>query len=490
MKKITKIAILGLLFVILSSCSSTAQQKTRKAPQKKIVKTVKQPNVLFILADDLGINALNCYGNDLVESPNIDRLYNEGMHFTNGYSNDPTCAPSRASIMSGQYVPRHQVYRVADRYKKQKNVLPNMKYLPPENYKLQGSGAGLSLDRVTLGEAFQQNGYATSAYGKWHLGKKELGIPNQGFTEGFEMIGHYNFKTSPKQKDIDNTEYSADVITYKTKEFIAKSVKENKPFFAYVPYYLVHKPLEPKPEYLARFKEKLKGNKDIGYDEIQVLAMIKSLDDSVGELMEYVKSLGIEEETIIVFTSDNGHYKTESNIFNQPYRGVKGETFEGGIRVPYVFKWKGKIKPNSASKEPIIHVDIYPTVLGLTQSKTPENYVLDGEDISPILFETASKTKREALVWEYTNYARYNVKKKSFTSEWVNVIQMDDYKLTEVVESNSYYLFNLNKDPYETNEIAKENSQVVEKLKQRLSVWKNEVGYEAPKKNPEYIGTN
>ena len=380
----------------------------------------KKPNVLFILADDLGINALNCYGNELVESPNIDKLFNEGMHFTNGYSNDPTCAPSRASILSGQYVPRHKIYRVADRYKTDKKTLEAMKYLPPEVNRVQGSGTGMSLEKITIAEALKANGYATAAYGKWHLGKNDLQITNQGFDEGFEMTGHYDFKTSPHQ-DMDNSQYSADVITEKTIDFIKKSKADGKPFFAYVPYYLVHKPLVPKAEYLKHFKEKLKGNKKVGDDEVKVLAMIKSLDESVGQLIQALKDLNLEDDTIIVFTSDNGHYKTESDIFNQPYRGVKGETLEGGIRVPYIFKWKNKIKAGSISKEPIIHVDIYPTILGLTQSNQPQNYILDGEDLSPILLGESTETVRDALVWEYTNYARWNEKKQEFASSWVNV---------------------------------------------------------------------
>jgi len=480
MKNIIKLSKLFLLLLFLTSCSGLAQKPTKKADKK--------PNVLFILADDLGINALNSYGNKLVESPHIDNLYNEGIHFTNGYSNDPTCAPSRASIMSGQYVSRHHMYRVADRYKKDKKTLHHMKYLPPSNYKLQGSGGGLALDKVTLGEAFQQNDYVTSAYGKWHLGKNALGIPHQGFDEGFEIKGHYNFHTSPHHPEIDTTQYSADVITKKTKEFIAKAVKEGKPFFAYVPYYLVHKPLEPKPELLKYFREKYKGKDKLDDDEVKILAMIKSLDNNVGELMDYLKKLGIEDNTIVVFTSDNGHYKTAHRIFTLPYKGYKGKTYEGGIRVPYIFKWKGKIKPGTVSKEPIIHIDLYPTLLGLTHSKLPENYPLDGEDLSPILFKASTKTKRDALVWEYTNYARYNERKKTFASQWVNVIQMDGFKLTEVVEDGSYYMFNLNEDPYETKEVFKDYPKVAEKLKARLEQWKKETGYEQPKKNPAYQG--
>jgi len=472
-----KLPILLLVLFAFQSCK--AQKSTSKVE-------VKKPNVLFILADDLGINALNCYGNSLVESPNIDKLFAEGMHFTNGYSNDPTCAPSRASILSGQYVPRHKVYRVADRYKSDKKTLEAMQFLPPEINKVRGSGAGLDLEKITIAEALKTYNYATAAYGKWHLGKNELQIKNQGFDEGFEITDHYNFKTSPHQDNIDNSQYSADFITKKTIDFIEKSKASNQPFFAYVPYYLVHKPLEPKPEYLAHFKQKLKNNKDVGKDEIKVLAMIKSLDESVGQLLQSLKNIGLEDDTIIVFTSDNGHYKTESNIFNQPYKGVKGETLEGGIRVPYIFKWKNKIKAGSKSTEPIIHVDIYPTLLGLTNTNKPKEYVLDGEDVSSILLGKETETKRDALVWEYTNYARWNDKKNEFASEWVNVIQMGGFKMTEVVESNTFYLYNLEKDPYETKEVSKENPQIILKLKARLEKWKQETGYEKPKENPNY----
>lgn len=472
-----KISVLFLLVMSIFSC---------KAQESNLSRGSKKPNVVFILADDLGINALHCYGNSLVESPNIDKLYSESMHFTNGYSNDPTCAPSRASIMSGQYVPRHQVYRVADRFKQQKRTLDAMPNLPPKSYELADSGKGLSLDKTTIAEAFKTNGYATSAYGKWHLGKKELQIQNHGFDEGYEITGHYNFKTSPQKNDLDNSLYSADVITEKTIEFIKRSKDKNLPFFAYVPYYLVHAPLEPKPVYLKQFKEKLKDNKEVGLKEIKVLAMIKSLDDSIGQLMKALSVLGLEDNTIIVFTSDNGHYKTESNIFNQPYRGVKGQTLEGGIRVPYLFKWKNKIKANSASKEPIIHVDIYPTLLGLTQFDFPKDYILDGEDISPLLLGNSKELKRDALVWEYTNYANYNIKKKTFASKWVNVIQMDGYKMTEDVDTETYTLFNLNSDPYEKNEISSTHPKVLFRLKNRLELWKKETGYEGPRVNPAY----
>ncbi|RUA12286.1 MAG: aryl-sulfate sulfohydrolase [Flavobacteriia bacterium] len=488
MKKIVLIVLVIALFAGWTMVKRTNKGDNTVVSDKIDKPKKKKPNVLFILADDLGINALNCYGNKLVESPNIDRLFHEGMHFTNGYSNDPTCAPSRASIMTGQYVPRHKIYRVADRFRQQKNTIPHMRYMPPENNVVKGKGTGLSLDKYIIAEALKDNGYHTAAYGKWHLGHNGLGFTAQGFDKGFEIVGHYNFKTFPEQHINKPGLYASDVVTENVIKFIKESVKEKEPFFAYVPYYLVHKPLEPKPEYLKYFKEKLKNNPDVGPDEIKVLAMIKSLDENVGQLLSVLKELNIEDETIVAFVSDNGHYKTESNIFTQPYRGVKGQTFEGGIRVPYIFRWKGHIAPNSVSTEPIIHVDIYPTFLGLTNSKLNKDIPLDGEDISPILLGKKSKTNRDALVWEYTNYAGYNKKNKTFRSSWVNVIQMDGFKLTEDVETNKYYLFNLNKDPYETKEVAAQYPEEVEKLKARLEQWKKETGYEPPRKNPDYIG--
>jgi len=447
----------------------------------------EKPNVLFILADDLGINALNCYGNDLVESPNIDKLYNEGMHFTNGYSNDPTCAPSRASIISGQYVPRHKIYRVVDRYRKQPATLQHMKYLPPENNLALGNRKGLSLDKITIAEAFKNNGYVTAAYGKWHLGHGPLEMTAHGFDEGYEILGHYNYRTDPKQPNRDPKEYSADRITKNTIDFIERSVKAKHPFFAYVPYYLVHKPLEPKAVYLKHFKEIHKNNPTIGEDEISILAMIKSLDESVGQLMETLKRLNIEENTIILFVSDNGHYKTTNNLFTKPYAGQKGVTLEGGIRVPYIFKWKGHIKPKTVSKEPIIHVDIYPTLINLSNNNLVDNYILDGEDFSSILLGKTSKMKRDALAWQYTNYDGYNPDTNKFASVWVNVIQMDGYKLTEVVDTGKYILYNLNTDPYETKDIANQSPKIVHKLVERLNQWKKETGYVGPIPNPDYI---
>lgn len=448
-----------------------------------------KPNVVFILADDLGINALHCYGNEFVESPNIDELFSEGMHFTNGYSNDPTCAPSRASIMSGQYVPRHKVYRVVDRYRKDSVTLRHMRYLPPEINRTKGEGKGMSSEKITIPETLHKNGYTTAGFGKWHLGRKSMSMKNQGFDESVEITGHYKFKVhSDKKIPHPDSLYSADYETRRGIEFMEKAVKDKKPFFLYLPYYLVHKPLEPKPRYLKHFREKYKGNKVLKEEDIKVLAMIKSLDESVGQVMQAIKSLNIERETVVIFVSDNGHYKTDGELFNKPYRGFKGSTYEGGIRVPYIFKWPGKISAKSKSREPVIHVDLYPTILGLTRTPRPENYVLDGKDLSPVLLGKTDQLNRDALIWQYTNYARYQPRKKIFASSWVNVIQKNGFKLTEEIETGKFYLYYLEQDPYETKNVVNEYPEEVALLKKALEKWKNETKSEVPVPNPDYIG--
>ena len=461
--------ILPLLLLVLSLSAQT-----------------EQPNIIFILADDLGINALNCYGNEHVESPHIDQLFAEGMHFTNGYSSDPTCAPSRASIVTGQYVPRHGVYRVADRYKKKKNDLANMQFLPPEMHRPDGRKVGIDPDKITVAEALQSADYATAAFGKCHFGSQELSFGAHGFEEAIETTKHYNFKAYPEQDDITENEYNATYTTRKGIDFMRRKTAEKKPFFLYMPYYLVHKPLEPEPHHLAHFKA-IHGD-TLDTEVIQVLAMIKGLDERVGELVAAVKELDIEKETIIIFTSDNGHYKTADNFFNQPYREYKGSTLEGGIRVPYVFKWKGKIEEGSKSTEPIIHVDLYPTILALTNTKQAKDYPLDGEDISPILFNKKEETKERELVWQYTNYSGYNLKRKDWRSSWVNVIQADGYKMTEDVETGTYFLYDLNNDPYETTEIAEKMLEKVKELRVKLENWKVKTGSETPRLNPDFSG--
>lgn len=448
---------------------------------------VAQSNVVLIVADDLGINALGCYGNKFVDTPNIDQLAQEGMKFSNGYAAAPVCAPSRATIMTGQYIPRHKLYRVSDeRYKSKPKDLNNMRFLPPANNRPTAKQVGISLEAITLAEHMQYAGFKTAAFGKWHCGSKDLSMGAHGFDEWVETTKHYGFKHYPSQTDIFDNEYNADYCTRKAVDFIERKVASNEKFFLYMPYYLVHKPLEPKEEYLDLFRSKYAGQ--LEDDNIKVVAMIKSLDDSVGQLVQSLKEQGVYDDTIIIFTSDNGHYRTENNQFNQPYNGTKGTVFDGGIRVPYIFKWGNNIKANSQSSEVITHMDLYPTIAALSESKLDESHVIDGLDISQVLLGKKSKLNREYIAWQYANYAGYNTKTKEWRSSWKNVILCNDYKLTEDVESGYYRLVNTKTDIMESVDVSVEQPLKFNYLKDLLKQWKKEVNSEQPKLNPEYSG--
>lgn len=449
-----------------------------------------KPNVIFILADDLGINALNCYGNEIVESPNIDKLFSEGIHFTNAYSNDPTCAPSRAAIITGQYAPRTNIYRVVDRFqtdKKAEEMRANMKYLPPASNHLYSNNHGLDPNNFNLAQVFKSNGYATASYGKWHLGKGSSAMHNIGFNDAIETKNHFNFTTYPEQTDYNSSVYNADYCTNKGIQFMKKSVSNKEPFFLFMPYFLVHAPFHPKKEYVAHFKNKYKNTEYDHEKVIAVLSMIKSLDDSVGELLSAIKELDIEDNTIIVFTSDNGHYKiAENNMFSLPYKGNKGDIWEGGIRIPFIVKWKNKIRPKTISTVPTIHVDLYPTLAALANLKLNEHHVLDGISLKDELLHNTSIIEQKSLVWCYTNYSGFNSKTKKFKSTWKNVLQHKKYKLIEDVETNTYELFNLEKDPLEKHNIFLQDITIREELMKQLARWKKETNLPEPTINPEY----
>jgi arylsulfatase A-like enzyme len=363
------------LFILLWAGLATAQ--------------TTQPNVLLILADDLGINALNCYGNKVVETPHIDRLFEQGMHFTNGYANDPTCAPSRASIMTGQLSPRTNIYRVIDRHYTAKNaeeMRQHMRYLPPATANLYSGNNGLNPEQLNIAKVFKGAGYRTAAFGKWHLGTGTSAMHKVGFDVAIEAKKHYNFSTVPQQDDYDSKVYNADYCTQKGVDFMNACVENDQPFFLFMPYYLVHAPFDPKPEYVKYFSNKLKGSEYDHEQVIDVIAMIKSLDDSVGELLDNLERMGIADNTIVIFTSDNGHYQVKgNNLFAQPYRGNKGVMWEGGVRIPYIFKWPDHIEPGTISELPIIHVDLFPTLADMANIQIDENHIIDGISIKGTL---------------------------------------------------------------------------------------------------------
>ncbi len=464
----------------------------------------KKPNVLLILADDMGYNGLHCYGNSWLETPNIDKLYAEGMHFTNGYSAAPVCQPSRIAILSGQYSPRTGGYRVVDRFKGKENLI---KYIVPKL-------TGMALEKITIAETFKKAGYTTAMYGKWHAGnyKPSLHPRYQGFDEAYKCAGYIDtHKADPEvtlPPGMDLPEY----FTQKATKFMEKAHKDGKPFFLYMPYFLVHcssrsnpidiaffkrhkdtkLPINDKSDHtnitkaINHYKEKLKDiisqDKNFAYTAL-IAGKTTHLDACVGELMKTVSKLGISDDTIIIFTSDNG---SPAIPFVGPFRGRKGDTYDGGMHVPYIFVWPGKIKAGSVSDERIIGVDLYPTLLGLAGVKPPENYPLDGVNITPILLGEKKQLAPRSIYCYFPKYAGYNAKKRRWADSWRNVIFDGNYKLIETPEYVEYELYNLGKDPKETTNLINDEPEKRTTLINKLHQWMIDINAPKLTPNPDY----
>ena len=308
----------SLLIVLLGIFSSQAADR---------------PNVLLILADDLGIGGLHCYGTDYLETPNIDRLANEGMKFTNGLAAFPTCKPSRAALLTGQYSPRTGVYRVVDRHTGQEDKI---RFLLPPN-------EDVSTDKILISEPLQKAGYATAAYGKWHIGNPQKDHPTEyGFDDAIESHGgHFNAKTIP-EIDLPDGTLIEEVLTTRAIEFIENAAKKDQPFFVYMPYFLVHAPMEAHEADIKYFEKKLEGIDFAGKHvrSMTVLAaMTRELDKQVGRLLGTIESLDLEEDTIIIFASDNGAY--DENLVGD-FRGQKVKSTKAECAFP-IFS-NGKIE--------------------------------------------------------------------------------------------------------------------------------------------------
>lgn len=437
-----------------------------------------RPNVVLILADDLGYGGLNCYGTDWLETPNIDRLSKEGMKFTNGHASHPTCQPSRMALLSGQYAPRTGGYRVKNHHKGQEN---RIKYIVPEL-------TGLALSKATFADCFKQAGYATAMYGKWHAGNynKELHPRGQGFDEAFECNSHYESSKSDPAVDLPEGMDFSEYYTGEAIKFMSRAKENGQPFFLYMPYYLVHAPYETRRDYIEHFEEKLSGREftDRKQEDIPTIAaMTKHLDDCVGRLLGALEEMGLEQDTIVVFTSDNGSYCTD---LNGGLRGKKGDVYEGGLKAPYIFRWPGKIEAGSESAERITHVDLFPTFTDLAGVERPQNHPLDGISLAPLLTGKAKMLPSRSIVCYYPKYARFSKKTGQWEVPWRNAIYHGDYKLREVVEYGTYELYNLTDDPREENDLAASHPEVAESLLRKLREWETSVGAPPLMPNPEY----
>jgi len=437
---------------------------------------VAQPNIVLILADDLGWRDLACMGSRFYDTPNLDRLASEGMLFTDAYSNAPNCAPSRACLMSGQYTPRHGVFTVGNPNRGQANMR-----------KLLAVPNRTDLDErfVTMAETLQGAGYRTATMGKWHLGADPR---TQGFEKnvGGNKAGHPKTYFSPYRnadlKDGPDGEYLVDRMASEAVQFVES--KDPRPFFLYLTHFAVHTPIQAKPQDMAAFRDRAP---DRGQKNVKYAGMIAALDRSVGRVLAALTESGKADNTLVVFTSDNGGMMGATSC--RPLRGAKGTLYEGGIRVPMIVRWPGRVKAGSRSSVPVIGIDLYPTFAAAAKAAAPKDQVLDGANLIPLLTGRGALPER-ALFWHFPAYLQGRFEKDAFRTRPGAVVRRGKWKLIERFEDGRRELFDLSADLGEKADVAATHPELVAELHKVMTEWRSAVQAPVPTRpNPKFDPT-
>lgn len=440
----------------------------------------ERPNIILINVDDLGWANVAYQGSDYYETPNIDQLANNGVVFTDGYAAAANCAPSRACMLTGQWTPRHGVYTVLSSARGKSTT---RKLIPTQNT------LHINNEEPTMGDVLLEAGYTTATMGKWHVSKDPLlngfEINIGGTAAGGPYTGGYHspFKY-PNLEEKKKGVYLTDRLTDEAINYVSK--KHEKPYFLYLPYFTVHTPLQGKREKIDYFKKKKAGRKDREMCEPVLAAMISSLDENVGRLLEAVDRSGQREDTVIVFTSDNGGVRGQSAQW--PLRAGKGSYYEGGIREPFIISWKGQLEPRKEST-PVTHLDLFPTFIELAEVEKPQAKQLDGNSLLPMLKGESPIAKR-ALYWHFPIYLQGGNKESQdpiFRTRPGSAVRMGDWKLIEYFENGEFELYNLSEDVSEKKNLAKEHPEKFQQLHSALKKWRTLTQAPVPSEvNPEY----
>lgn len=432
-----------------------------------------QPNIVFILADDLGYTDLGCMGSDFYETPHIDSLRASGMLFTRTYTNAANSAPSRACLMTGKYAPRHGVYTVN----------------PPDRGRAEHRKLIPSLNKQALPVSFtlfpkllKESGYHTIHVGKWHLGNDEEGtgpiahgfdVNIAGGNEGAPYSYFYPYCSVKKQKCLSaletgqNGEYLTDRLTNEAINQLKQTTAQ--PFFLYFAHYAVHTPLQAKEDVIKKYQNKTPGKK---HKNPVYAAMVESLDQSVGRIINTLKELDKLDNTLIVFMSDNGGMLNGISD-NSPLRAGKGTPYEGGNRVPLIIQWNGKVPSGTLCTDPIIGVDLYPTLLEAAGITLPAD--LDGMSLQPLLSGQAKKTPERDLFVCFPAYLENYGSDSGFRATPYSSIISGNWKLIHFFEDNRDELYNLQEDISEKKDLSQQNIEKKQELLDRLHLWEKQV---------------
>jgi len=484
----TQLALVLALFAPLAAMAAPA------APPPPAGK----PNILFILADDLGQRDLGCYGSTFYDTPNLDRLAREGARFTDAYAACPVCSPTRASLMTGQWPQRTGVtdYISLARWN-QPEKWPRNTILLPAPYRDR-----LALEAPTLGKALKAAGYATFFAGKWHLGPEGWWPENQGFDQnigGNESGGPYGGNKyfspygNPRLPDGPPGEHLPDRLATETVKFIAAN--RDRPFFAYLAFYSVHTPLMAREDLRKKYEAKRLrlglpekwGREDtrdvrLVQDHAVYAGMVKAMDLAAGKVLAKLDELGLTQNTLVLFTSDNGGVSTSEGwpTSNHPLRAGKGWLYEGGIREPLLARWPAVIQPGRVARAPVSSPDLFPTLLEVAGAKPQSGQALDGVSLVPV-FRGGGLPER-ALFWHYPHYGNQGGAPAA-------AIRRGDWKLIEWFEDRRVELFNLVVDLGEQHNLYRLDPARADRLRAELHAWQNQVGAKFPTVNPKYTPT-
>lgn len=450
-----------------------------------------KPNIIFFLVDDLGWSDISSNGSKYYETPNIDKLTKNGLKFSHAYASSALCSPTRASILTGKNPARlhitHAIPILGYKRIEDGHATP----LKDANYVMN-----LPLEEVTIAEALKSAGYATASIGKWHVSEEKDFFPQaQGFDINIGGDGHgatsnyfYPYKNKwrmatefPYQEwntlpDGKEGEYLTNRLTEESLKFIDQN--KGKPFFLYLSHYAVHAPIQAiksiEEKYINKPADQIRGHNNAGY-----AAMLESVDNSMGALVAELEKLGIADNTIIIFASDNGGFGKVTS--NYPFRGNKGNFYEGGIRVPLIINWPGVTK-QAETDVPVISSDFYPTILQMAGLRLMPDQHKDGLSLIPVL-KSEGKLKRENLFWHFPNYVDFG---HPNPSKPLSVIRNERYKLIESLEDGSLELYDLKEDIKEEKNLIKEKPQVAARLQKKLAVWRKSANVQMPEVNPDY----
>ena len=479
------------LISLLQSCNFSSQQDKSSGQREK-------PNILFILADDFGYHDMGFSGSKYYETPNLDRLAGQSMVFTDGYATCQVCSPSRASIMSGKFPARHGITDwigapTGEEWRKQNRF---NKLLPPD-YVYQ-----LDSNYVVLPEAMKEAGYTTFFAGKWHLGGKGswpedhgFDINRGGWDAGWPRGGYFSPFENPNLEDGPDGENLSMRLARETVQFIKdhQSGQTGKPFFAYLAFYAVHSPIQTSYEKWKKYRDKADslGIAPTGFEMGKFLpvrqvqdnpvyaGLVEHMDDAIGKVLDILKELGLDDNTIVIFTSDNGGVAAGDAFAtsNKPLRAGKGYQFEGGIREPYFIKVPWMDHKGKTCSTPVTGTDFYPTILDLAGIPLRPEEHIDGVSLVPLL--EGGTIPGRSLIWHYPHYGNQG-------GEPSSIIRKGDWKLIHYYEDGRKELYNLAEDLSETMDVSLKFPEIVKELDEALFSYLTDVGARYPAKDPLY----